>query len=140
MRIHHWLAVLVGTFLTWGINPNLQAQVNYDQQQWWNPGDWFDDKPQYNLYTDEYWSDTYDGTYDTDDYGLYDSEDRTSDYAPYGYGSYDPRDDDYNTGYYDTWDYDDSEWGLNDESWNDDHSGIGSAGEYESGFGSESDE
>lgn len=39
-----------------------------DQQQWWNPADWFDERPAYNLFSDDY----YDGYgygdvgYDTD--------------------------------------------------------------------------
>lgn len=50
---------------------NLMAQVyndGYDQQQWWNPGDWFDDRPEYNLYSDS--SDTYETSgYNNRNYG-----------------------------------------------------------------------
>ncbi|MHC1762775.1 MAG: hypothetical protein AB9869_00505 [Verrucomicrobiia bacterium] len=134
------LATLAAVLLAFSASPKIMAQDGYDQQQWWNPGDWFDDQPQYNLFSDRYWNDTYGGYHDTDDLGSYD----TFDYDDYGDGTYDPWDAGEEYGYDDTWDYGESEWGLSDESWTDswdeDETAIGAAGEYESGFGYESEE
>ena len=137
-------AVACSALLGTSLSPALLAQDNYDQQQWWNPGDWFDDQQQYNLYSDPYWNDTYDGHYDTDDYGDYGRGDPTFDYDDSGYGEYDPGESGADYGFYDTWDYEASEWGYNDESWgdlwDDDETGLGTTGSYESGFGSDADE
>jgi len=98
----------------------VRAQDGYDQQQWWNPGDWFDSNPQYNLFSDRYWNnhrgegDTWDSN-PSNDYGYYDTWDYDSDY-----------------GYNNDWD-DGSDYGDNGV-WDDNNDlGVGSAGSYESG-------
>ena len=70
----YFVLTALAAVLTLGLsNTGALAQVvgdGYDQQQWWNPGDWFDDQQQYNLFSDDYYdySNTGygDGYYDND--------------------------------------------------------------------------
>jgi len=144
------IAALTAVLLTGGgLSTPVLAQDGYDHQQWWNPGDWFDSNPQYNLFSDQYWNNR--GDTDTRDYNDYSYND-TWDNDPYEYGyngtwDYNPS---YDYGYYDNWDYDsdygydydrddNSELGSND-AWNDNNEGVGTAGSYESGLESGSDQ
>jgi len=115
-----------------GLNTPVLAQDGYDQQQWWNPGDWFDNNSQYNLFSDRYWNNRQ-GNQDTGDYSFDDNWDRDS---GYGYSDWWDHDSDY--GYNESWD-DDSNSGYSD-TWDTDDTGVGTTGNYESGFESGSEE
>lgn len=116
-----------------------------DQQQWWNPGDWFDDIPNHWSEPSDFDPNEYDYEYLDDDYEYF--EDESNYYGDvevddFGYG-YDDEyhytyDDDYFDLYADDgltetedwftddyWEsewYDDglSEWDYNDPAWNND--------------------
>lgn len=84
----------------------------YDQQQWWNPADWFDDTPDsFNWDYDNSWDDYdwYGEAYGPD---RYDYDWNYSGY-PYHYWDHDYTDNDYgydydygHDGWYDDYDYD----------------------------------
>ena len=128
MRAKRYLTTAVAALLlagaTW--STAVRAADGYDQQQWWNPGDWFDRNPQYNLFSDRYWN-NYQANNPSQENGSA-SYDWHSDY---NYGSSDNRNDDSDYGYNDTWD-EDSNYSQND-LWSDDNAGVGTSGKYESG-------
>lgn len=76
-----------------------EYEDQYDQQQWWNPGDWFDDTPMTNTWDYDYdWN-------DSDWFGYGEDE-------GLGYGS-DLYDEDYGFGeseLYDDYNYGGAEW------------------------------
>jgi hypothetical protein len=134
MRAKRNLTIAMAALLLAGAagSTALLAADGYDQQQWWNPGDWFDRNPQYNLFSDRYWN-----NYQANNPGQANGSDSYDWHSDYNYGSSDHRNDsDYS--YSDTWD-DDSNYSQND-IWNDDDAGVGTSGKYDSGNDSNRDD
>lgn len=140
-KIKYALAILAAALL--GLSaPSGKALAQNppgDQQQWWNPGDWFDDTPNTQMRQD--FNETFDNDYDYygdydnrywDEEGLFDEEygdtgiTDTNQWAgndwytdDYWESSWDDNGVGWNNDEVGDWEYGDSAWDYDDGYWND---------------------